>query len=54
MGNRMSLTTEQGVIGRLEGEECHWCSDGELVRDTYKGNEAVVCDTCETPAAQIW
>jgi hypothetical protein len=50
----MSSTTESSVIGRLEGRKCQWCSDGRLERGTYKGNEAVVCDSCETPAAQMW
>ncbi|GAA0229600.1 HVO_A0556 family zinc finger protein [Haladaptatus pallidirubidus] len=50
----MSLTTPPSVIRRLEGEECQWCPDGQLERGTYKGNDAVVCDTCETPTAQLW
>ncbi|WP_458205429.1 HVO_A0556 family zinc finger protein [Haladaptatus sp. NG-SE-30] len=50
----MSSTTESSVIGRLEGRECHWCHDGRLERGTYKGNDAVVCSDCETPAAQLW
>ncbi|WP_175609593.1 HVO_A0556 family zinc finger protein [Haladaptatus litoreus] len=50
----MSLTTQPSVIGRLEGEDCQWCHDGRLKQGTYKGNDAVVCDACETPAAQLW
>ncbi len=50
----MSLTTEKGVIGCLVGEKCQWCDNGTLVHDTYKGNEAAICDACETPAAQLW
>ena len=50
----MSLTTEKGIIGHLVGEKCQWCDDGTLVHETYKGNEAAICDCCETPTAQLW
>lgn len=39
---------------RLEGNECDFCADGTLVRETYKGNAAIVCGTCGIPAAQFW
>lgn len=50
----MSSTTKSSVIRRLEGRQCQWCEDGRLERDTYKGNRAAVCQSCETPAVQIW
>ncbi len=52
--NEMSLTTQSSVIGRLEGQDCQWCQDGQLEHGTYKGNDAVVCDSCETPTVQLW
>jgi len=41
------------VIEALEGEPCQHCP-GTLERDTYKGNDAVVCPECGTPRAQLW
>ncbi|SDC10128.1 HVO_A0556 family zinc finger protein [Natrinema hispanicum] len=38
----------------LEETACSFCDDGNLVRDQYKGNEAVVCVSCGTPNAQVW
>lgn len=46
--------TPQPVIAALEGQECSFCGDGKLVRNTYKGNDAVICDACDTPGAQFW
>ncbi len=42
------------ALTALEGADCAFCAEGELVRDVYKGNAAVVCDACETPGAQSW
>ena len=42
------------VLARLEGRACAFCSTGELVRSTYKGNDAVVCEDCGTPRVQFW
>ncbi|WP_169331193.1 HVO_A0556 family zinc finger protein [Natrinema versiforme] len=42
------------VIDALEGTDCSFCDGGELVQDSYKGNDAVVCDVCGTPGAQLW
>ncbi|MFB1066364.1 HVO_A0556 family zinc finger protein [Natrinema sp. H-ect4] len=44
----------QLAISSLEGTDCSFCADGELTQDTYKGNDAVVCDACDTPGAQFW
>ncbi|WP_323171060.1 HVO_A0556 family zinc finger protein [Natrialba sp. PRR66] len=42
------------LLSLLEGRPCPACTDGELERDRYKGNRAVVCDSCGTPQAQVW
>lgn len=39
---------------RLVGTSCQFCDDGTLAQGEYKGNVAVVCDACETPAVQSW
>ncbi|WP_254861974.1 HVO_A0556 family zinc finger protein [Halovivax gelatinilyticus] len=45
---------ERGILRRLRGEDCPVCERGELELGTYKGNRAVVCDSCDTPRAQLW
>lgn len=45
---------DEQLLAILEGRSCPACSDGELERDRYKGNVAVVCDSCATPRAQVW
>ncbi|WP_175607220.1 HVO_A0556 family zinc finger protein [Natrinema saccharevitans] len=54
----MQLTNDETgtypVLEALEGERCSFCDRGRLVRGSYKGNAAVICDTCETPGAQLW
>ncbi|WP_339104235.1 HVO_A0556 family zinc finger protein [Haloterrigena salinisoli] len=42
------------VVDSLEGTSCTFCDDGELERGVYKGKTAVICDSCETPGAQLW
>ncbi|WP_408959436.1 HVO_A0556 family zinc finger protein [Natrinema sp. 74] len=42
------------LLAILEGRPCPNCSDGELERDTYKTKQAVVCDSCGMPQAQVW
>ncbi|EMA40228.1 HVO_A0556 family zinc finger protein [Halobiforma nitratireducens] len=43
------------VLAALEGRSCPHCDgDGTLERGEYKGNEAVLCDGCETPRVQVW
>lgn len=41
------------IIEHLEGEPCQHC-EGTLERSTYKDNDAVVCDGCGTPRAQLF
>lgn len=49
-----STAVGDSVLAALEGKTCSYCDTGTLVRDSYKGNAAVVCDDCETPTAQLW
>ncbi|WP_338041766.1 HVO_A0556 family zinc finger protein [Natrinema versiforme] len=42
------------LLEALEGNACSYCKGGRLVQDSYKGNEAVICDECGTPGAQVW
>lgn len=42
------------VLEALEGESCTFCDEGELVQGVYKGKNAVICESCETPTAQLW
>ncbi|WP_305080117.1 HVO_A0556 family zinc finger protein [Natronolimnobius sp. AArcel1] len=47
-------SSAHSVLDALEGGVCSFCGDGELVRNTYKDNDAVVCSNCHTPGAQNW
>lgn len=40
------------LFASLEGRNCEYCEDGELVRERYKGDRAIVCAECGTPAAR--
>lgn len=42
------------LLVALEGQPCHYCDDGTLAPDVYKGNDAVVCQSCDVPHAQLW
>ncbi|WP_436347408.1 HVO_A0556 family zinc finger protein [Natronorubrum sp. FCH18a] len=42
------------LLAILEGQDCPDCDGGELERGTYKENRAVICDSCDTPRAQLW
>jgi uncharacterized protein (DUF983 family) len=44
----------QQLLAILEGRSCPDCAEGELERERYKNNRAVVCDSCETPQVQVW
>ncbi|RZV12508.1 hypothetical protein BDK88_1419 [Natrinema hispanicum] len=44
----------QQLLAILTGQSCPDCPDGELERARYKDNQAVVCDCCGTPRAQVW
>ncbi|ELY44315.1 HVO_A0556 family zinc finger protein [Natronorubrum sulfidifaciens] len=45
---------EPRLLRLLEGRPCPYCAEGELTRDTYKENLAMVCANCETPHVQLW
>ncbi|UPV75209.1 hypothetical protein M0R89_03850 [Halorussus limi] len=42
------------VLAALVGDECSWCAAGTLAREEFKGDAAVVCEECGTPAARVW
>ncbi|WP_222912802.1 HVO_A0556 family zinc finger protein [Natrinema sp. SYSU A 869] len=54
MQQQRSETVVHPVIDALEGRTCSFCEKGKLVQDIYKGNDAVICDVCATPSAQLW
>lgn len=47
--------TARTALDDHAGDPCGYadCS-GQLERTTYKGNDALVCDACETPALRVW
>lgn len=49
-----SQSAGRQMLSLLEGRSCGFCDGGALERAEYKGNEAVVCDQCGTPRAQLW
>lgn len=42
------------VVESLEETSCTFCDEGTLEQGVYKGKIAVICDSCETPGAQLW
>jgi hypothetical protein len=49
-----SQNTSESVLAALVGDECSWCASGTLARETFKGDDAVVCENCGTPAVRVW
>lgn len=45
---------DRQLLAVLEGRPCPYCSEGELERGVYKDKRAAVCDSCDTPHAQLW
>lgn len=43
----------ESLINTIEGDECSYCG-GFLSHEPYKGNDAIVCDSCGTPTVQLW
>ena len=41
---------EEIALGELAGSTCPYCEEGELTDGTFKGNFAVLCPECNTPA----
>lgn len=54
MSRSSTRSTPPAPFERLFGTPCQFCDDGTLAQGEYKGNDAVVCDACETPAVQSW
>lgn len=52
--SQVSRSNGQELLSKLVGRSCPYCPSGELEQSVYKDNEAVVCDTCETPHVQVW
>lgn len=38
------------IVAHLIGTACSYCDDGTLTDGTFKGDFAVLCDACGTPA----
>jgi hypothetical protein len=49
-----SKATSDSVLAALVGDDCSWCATGALTREEFKGDAAVVCEECGTPAARVW
>ncbi|WP_338042913.1 HVO_A0556 family zinc finger protein [Natrinema gari] len=54
MQNVETTDDRHKLIDELTGRPCSFCDDGSLMSGSYKGNRAVICEGCETPAAQLW
>lgn len=44
----------EAILETFDGATCPRCADGELTRDRFKGDEAVVCPACGTPAVRLF
>lgn len=42
------------LLAPLVGDDCAWCANGTLARESFKGDDAAVCENCGTPAARVW
>lgn len=49
-----SQNASKSLLAALAGDDCGWCDAGTLARGEFKGDDAVVCDDCGTPAARVW
>ena len=49
-----SQVDSDALLATLVGDDCAWCATGELTRESFKGDDAVVCENCGTPAARVW
>ncbi|USZ67367.1 hypothetical protein NGM10_11565 [Halorussus salilacus] len=47
-------TRTDSLLAALVGDDCNWCARGTLARGEFKGDDAVVCEECDTPAARVW
>jgi hypothetical protein len=45
----------RAVLAVGEGNACGLAGcDGQLARDEYKGDDALVCTECGVPAVRVW
>lgn len=50
-----SLQRTETLVRRLRGTDCQYDDcPGTLRHATFKGDEAVVCEDCGTPAVRLW
>lgn len=49
-----SKDASKSLLAVLVGDDCSWCATGTLAREEFKGDDAAVCENCETPAARVW
>ncbi|MFA9417891.1 HVO_A0556 family zinc finger protein [Natrinema sp. HArc-T2] len=42
------------VLEQLTDQTCSFCGDGLLTSGEYKGNQAILCESCDTPTVQLW
>ena len=42
------------LLSTLVGSGCQWCPSGRLRRDEFKGQTALVCEECGTPALRLF
>jgi|AntRauMinimDraft_3_1070383.scaffolds.fasta_scaffold00410_9 hypothetical protein len=42
------------ALASIQQGTCSYCGGDALTRERYKGNDAIVCGDCDTPAAQFW
>lgn len=49
-----SPEADDSLLAALAGDDCRWCATGTLSRRQFKGDDAVVCEDCGTPAARVW
>jgi hypothetical protein len=48
-------TTTEMLFEKLDDANCQWDGcEGTLGRATFKGDDALVCQTCGTPAVRVW
>jgi hypothetical protein len=49
-----SQDASDALLAALVGDDCSWCATGTLAREEFRGDDAVVCEDCGTPAARVW
>lgn len=44
----------EDLLKTLNELSCEYCDGGTLKVGTYKGKEAIICDSCGAPSIQLW